>query len=134
MGKVKKLKSRIAEIEKLENGFLETLRYEGFDVSPDAVCTIRSGAIELGVLATGFYASKGFKIAFGSEVSLYPAEFNILGATENTMNFATSGSFSPSNKESYWRTVHAASILKNWERACDIINTFCKMYHDLGKM
>lgn len=125
---------RSAEIEKLENSFLKTLKSNGFDVAPDAVCRINKNSIELGIAATGAYMYKGFKMAFASDITLYAAEpDNIFGRKENEINFGSSGCFTPDVKESYWRTIHAASLLKNWDIACDIINTHCKMYADLEK-
>jgi len=49
------------------------------------------------------------------------------------ISLGSSDCFTPEVKESYWRIVHATSILKNWDIACDIINTHCKMYADLEK-
>lgn len=125
---------RIAEVEKLENSFLLTLKGNGFDVSPDAVCRINKSSIELGISGTGDYMDKGSKMAFASDITLYAAEpDNIFGRKENEINFGSSGCFTPEVKESYWRTVHAASLLKNWDIVSDIVNTHCKMYADLEK-
>jgi hypothetical protein len=123
---------RIAEIEKLENSFLITLKNNGFDVAPDAVCRISKISIELGIAATGVSKDKGFKMAFASDISLYAAQpENRFGNRKNEINFGSSGCFTPEIKESYWRTLHAASLLKNWSIASDIINTHCKMYAEL---
>ncbi len=125
---------RIAEIEKIENSFLITLKGNGFDVSPDAVCRINKSSIVLGIAATGDYMDKGFKMAFASDIQLYASEpDNIFGRKKNEINFGSSGGFTPEVKESYWRTIHAASLLKNWDMACEIINAHCKMYADLEK-
>ena len=121
-------------IEKLENNFLAELKRGGVDLSPDAVCTISSNAICLGIAATGLYKDKGFKMEFASEVELYSFDpNNEYGRKQNEINFGSSGCFTPENKENYWRTIHAASILKNWNVVCYVINTYCKMYADLQK-
>lgn len=125
---------RIFEIKAIENSFLITLRGNSFDVCPNAVCMINRNSIELGIPATGSYMDEGFKMAFASEIQLYAANLDdIFGRKSNKINFGSSGSFSPSISESYWRTIHAASILKNWAMACEIVNTHCKMYDDLEK-
>lgn len=125
---------RIAEIEKLENSFLMALKNSGFDIAPDAVCRISKNSIQLGIAATGAHVYKGFKIAFASDIQLYACEpDNILGRKDNEISLGSSDCFTPEVKESYWRIVHATSILKNWDIACDIINTHCKMYADLEK-
>lgn len=134
MKDLKTQEGRTAEIKAIENSFLISLRGNSFDVCPDAVCKISRNSIELGIAATGSYMDKGFKMAFASDIQLYSAEpDSIFGRKENEINFGSSGSFSPEREESYWRTVHAASILKNWAMASEIINTHCKMYADLEK-
>lgn len=125
---------RVAALKAIEESFLISLRGNGFDVCPDAICRINKNSIELGIAATGSYMDKGFKMAFASDIQLYAAEPDgIFGRKHNEINFASSGSFNLSVSESYWRTIHAASILKNWEMACEIVNTHCKMYSDLEK-
>ena len=134
MKDLKTQEGRTAELKAIEDSFLISLRGNSFDVCPDAVCKVTRNSIELGIAATGSYMGKGFKMAFASDIQLYAAEpDSIFGRKENEINFGSSGSFSPEREESYWRTVHAASILKNWILACDIVNTHCKMYADLEK-
>ena len=123
---------RNAEISAIENSFLIALRENGFDVCPDAVCRVNRNTIELGIAATEEQRDKGFKMVFASDISLYAAEpDSILGNKDNKINFDSSGSFNPSVKGNYWRTIHAASILKNWAIATEIVNTHCKMYAEL---
>ena len=135
MKDLKTQEGRTTEIKAIENSFLITLRGNSFDVCPDAVCSVNRNSIELGIAATGSYMEKGFKMAFASDIQLYAANpDDIFERKEaNEINFGSSGSFNPSVSESYWRTIHAASILKNWEMACEIVNTHCKMYADLEK-
>lgn len=123
---------RIAEMVKIEDSFLAKLKDNGFDVSHYAVCIINKDSIQLGIAAAGAYMDKGFKMAFASDITLYTSESdNISGGKKNEINFCSSGSFTPEVKESYWRTVHAASLLKSWDIASEIVNTHCEMYADL---
>lgn len=125
---------RKAQLKAIEDSFLLSLRGNSFDVCPNAVCKVSRNAIELGISATGSYLDRGFTMAFASEINLYSAEpDSVFGRKENEINFGSSGSFSPEREESYWRTVHAASVLKNWVLASEIVNTHCKMYADLEK-
>lgn len=125
---------RIAAINDIEDSFLKSLRRNLFEICPDAVCRINRDSIELGIAATGSYMDKGFKMAFASDIQLYAANpDDIFGRKENEINFGSSGSFNPSVSESYWRTIHAASILKNWNIASKMVNDHCKMYADLEK-
>lgn len=121
-------------VQKLENNLLVELKKCGVDLSPNAVCTIGSNIIYLGISATGAHKDKGFKAEFASEVELYSFDpNNEYGRTQNEINFGSSGCFTPQSTGSYWRTIHAASILKNWNVVCGIINSYCKMYVDLQK-
>lgn len=124
---------RKAAVSDIENSFLSTLRNKGFDVSPDAACNISSNSIELGIAAQNDYANRGFKLSFASEITLYcieTDEYNF-GSKKNEISFGSSGSFDPSIQECYWRTIHAASILKKWNLASEIVNSHCKMYREL---
>ena len=132
MENLKTQEERLLAIKAIGDSFLTSLRGNGFDVCPEAVCSVNRSSIELGIAATGAYMDKGFKLAFASEISLYACDHDdMFGRKENEINFGSSGVFTPSVKESYWRTVHAASILKNWDLACEIVNFHCKMYADL---
>lgn len=125
---------RTAAIQDINDGFIWTLRANHLEISPEAVCRVGMSYIELGIAASGAYLAKGFKIAFASTVELHCASNNLLiGERENEINICGSGNFDPSVKEGYWRTIHAAEILKNWEVVCAIVNTHCKMYDDLEK-
>jgi hypothetical protein len=127
------LQGRKEAIKEIENSFLAELRNNGIELSEEAVCRIYENSIELGIIAIGKYAEKGYKMAFASDIQLYVKPDNIFGSKENEINFGSSGYFNPSVRESYWRTIHAASILKNWGIACEIVNKHCKMYSDLCK-
>lgn len=124
----------IEKIKILENSFLQELRSKGFDIADDAVCSIKKSYIKLGISASEVYSEKGWKMAFASEVTLYAVnKEDNFRKRENEINFGTTGCFSPDVKVSYWRTIHAATVLKNWELACSIINDYCKEYCDLEK-
>jgi hypothetical protein len=124
-----------AEIKKIENSFLQELFLNGFELCNWAVCKIDKNNIKLGIEATKANKKEGYKVSFGSEISLDAAEpanpFFIKKV--NSINFPSSGCFDPTIRASYWRTIHAASILKNWKVACKIVNAHCKMYADLAK-
>lgn len=121
------------KIKTIEKSFIGELINNGLEISDDAVCNINTNSIELGIKATGKYAEKGYKMAFSSQIDLYSKEHSIIGKKHNEINFGTSGSFTPSNRESFWRTIHAASVLKNWEKVCEIVDKYCEMYKVLIK-
>lgn len=115
----------------IRESFISALRDNGIELSDTATCRVDTGAISLGIAATGKYKEKGWSMDFSSEITLYAKrEFP---QRDNEINFGTSGVFTPKNQAPYWRTLHAASILKNWKVVCKIVNTHCEMMNDLYK-
>ena len=136
MNNLKTKEDRQEAIKQIENSFLITMKGNGIELSDDAVCRINQSSIELGISAIGKYAEKGYQMVFASDIELYAKSYEDelgFGRKENEINFGSSGSFNPSEMESYWRTIHAASVLKNWQVVSEIVNTHCKMYSDLSK-
>lgn len=132
MRDLKTEKGRRFEFKKIEDSFLSQLKENSFEICPDAVCNISFNSIELGIKASGSYLEKGFKMAFASDITIYCRnQHNIIRDRENEINYGSSGSFTPKEESSYWRTIHAATILKNWELAFSIANEHCKMYSTL---
>lgn len=136
MNNLKTKEDRQEAIKQIENSFLITMKGNGIELSDDAVCRINQSSIELGISAISKYAEKGYQMVFASDIELYAKSYDDelgFGRKENEINFGSSGSFNPSEMESYWRTIHAASVLKNWQVVSEIVNTHCKMYSDLSK-
>jgi hypothetical protein len=136
MNDLKTKEGRLEAIRQIEEGFLTALRKNGVELSDEAVCRVSLDTIELGISATGKDAEKGYMMAFASAIKLYPINYlegHRIGRGENKMNFGVTSAFSPSDRECYWRTIHAASVLKNWEIVSEIVNKYVKMYHDLVK-
>lgn len=107
----------LLELEKgLNKAFIETLRGVGLNLAKDVVAEITSNKIEITVLN-----EKGSKL-FGSGVTLY------LFGSYVTINFGTTGSFTAEESAPYWRTVHAAEILKNWDAVCEIVVYYIQKY------
>lgn len=136
MNNLKTKQNRQEAIKQIQDSFLITMKGKGIELSDDAVCRINERSIELGISAIAKDAEKGYKMAFASSIVLYAKSYDdkfVFGRKENEINFSSSGSFNPSERESYWRTIHAASILKKWEVVSEIVNSHCKMYSDLIK-
>jgi hypothetical protein len=103
---------RKSAIEEIEQSFIKSLREIGVELSDEACCEVRGLSIELSYDKSGW---------FEVLIRTNRGEFN-------TINFGSTGSFTPENKEAYWRTIHAASILKNWDKVCQSVNEHCKKY------
>ena len=114
---LKTKQGRKSAIEEIEKEFIKSLREIGVELSDEATCDIMSNCIDL------CYKNLGM-----SQVTIWAKKENYI---KNAINFGSSGSFYPENKESFWRTIHAASILKNWEKVCESVNKHCKKYSEL---
>ena len=108
---------RKSAIEKIEQSFINSLREIGVELSEEATCAIMSNCIDLCHQNLGM-----------SQVTIWVKKENYI---KNAINFGSSGTFTPEDKEPYWRTIHAASILKNWDKVCETVNEHCKKYSEL---
>jgi hypothetical protein len=64
--------------------------------------------------------NQGWKFTFVSTFTWYIGE---------GINAGSSGIFNPSNADSYWHTIHAASILKNYDKLHKIAEKYCNVYN-----
>jgi hypothetical protein len=113
---------RKSAIEQIEQSFIKSLREIGVELSEEVICIINETSIYLSIKSYGERRKKGYKTAFSAEVILH---------IDKVISYGSSGSLTPENKESYWRTIHAASILKNWDKVCEQVNIHCKRYSEL---
>lgn len=122
---------RLKAISKIEKEFISNLNsLIPNKFSEKLCCTIINNSIELGIATSKERLEKGFKMEFASEVTLYAkSQYR----KENEINFSSSGSFSPKNESSFWRTIHASIILTNWELVTDLVNKYCKIFRELEK-
>jgi hypothetical protein len=118
---------RLAAIKNLEVSFIRGLREISNEIADDAVCKISSDRVELGIYATGRNKEIIMQIDYVSCITVYEGNNKI----NNEINFGSSGCFTPDNKESYWRTIHAAAVLKNWDEVCVLVNEHCEAYREL---
>lgn len=110
----------IAEVHEQFNGFHEKLSVR-----------INDRIVEIGVHDPE--KSKGVYMAhqWGSKVELYPDSIDFGGEPAPAkINFGSSGSFTPDAPE-YWRTIHAAIILQNWDEFVKLVNQCCQKYTEL---
>lgn len=110
----------------LRNNFLKDLRNAGVELSDDAICRISENYVEISISKI----DKPTEAAFGSSIELYAKQDNILSKRENQISVSSSGNFDPSCRESYYKHIHTASILKNWKIVCDIVNDYCKTFSE----
>jgi hypothetical protein len=109
---------RKSAIEEIEQSFIKSLREIGVELSEGATCDMLcSSCIDL----------YHYDLSM-SQVTIW-AKHKTNPITK--INFGSSGSFTPEETALYWRTIHAASILKNWGKVCEAVNHHCKLYSEL---
>ena len=113
---------RISALKKIKDGFLQSLR-KVIHVAENATCSLSNNHISIGISK-----SNGNGVEFASEVALmkYSDGFKLLHSS-------TSGFFTANDTPLYWRTVHAANILQNWSKVCELAEKHTKMYDELTK-
>lgn len=123
-----KEKDRISAIKDIKQSFLKSLKENNFEISDDALCTVHNNYIILGISINKSMEA----FAFNSQIELF-ANNNLKGfdKKENKISISSSSSFDKNLLQSYWKIIHAASILKNWDVASEIVNIHCAMYENL---
>lgn len=108
-----KVENRKSFIKECEISLINELKSNRINLSERAVANIYMWRVEIGV---NYQSREDFDMDFASEITIYIDE------EKPTITYGTSGSFNPLEKDaSYWRTIHAAEIIKNWNDAIAII-------------
>lgn len=101
---------RKAAVADLNQAFINEMRAAGIELAENAECDVTNKSIFIYI--PGCFASEVY--------------FN-----GSSIDYGSSGSFNPKTEGPYWRTIHAASILKNWNAASELTTKFCNLYKDL---
>lgn len=109
------------DVQYLEKKFIRELKYNSINLAPNTRCMIDRDRIIIYLVE--IKQEKEVRV-FASEIDLYK---------RGEINFGSSGSFSPQNLASFWRTIHAASVLTNWEVVMSLVTKYCNMYTELQK-
>lgn len=107
-----------------EINLIKELKENGFELSDKAMVWLSDNSLTIGILEINNKSNYFGQMAFASEVTIYNKTLLNKKETDLTINFGTSGSFTPENKSSYWKTIHAATILKNWGVFCKIMKKY----------
>ena len=119
----------VREMSELEIDFIKALKGANIELSNDVICRIYETTINISVLG------QDDKILFASDIDLYPIkkQSTYSDKCDNKISFGSAGSFDNTNIACYWRTIHAASILKNWDIVSILVNSFCSRYSEYCK-
>lgn len=114
-------------LEKLNYDILVELKKANVELSPNSKANVYSDRIYL------FVVDDNGESIFGSSLDVTATKLdkllNII--KKSKISFGTTGSFDPNSLGDYWRTIHAASILKNWDAVIEIVNLFCDEYNKI---
>lgn len=113
--------------EKLHQELFAKLKSVALGFHPELRGRIDETCISLGLIDE-VEPERLYSTMWASEILIYPA-IERFGKIRNPgINFGGSGSFSPENTGPFWRTIHAAIILQNWEVLMPIFKDFCERY------
>lgn len=123
------------QIQNLEKQFIKELKQLELELSNDVVCSISQTRIEVGIAASPEWKERGWKMAFGSNIDLYAQiDTDDISHWRNEMSISSLGQFHKDHQECYWRVIHAASILKNWDDVFDLVNKYCNRYIEIREL
>jgi len=121
---------RLKAIQDLELEFITKLNNH-CKLSEDVICRISENQIEIGINPTEDH----HLFEFASEISLYSNfDWYLKNPVENKINFGSAGAFTPNNKGSYWRTMHAAEVLQVWDTVSELVNQYCANFRELREL
>ena len=118
---------RAAAMQAIEDNFIEELRKAGVELAENAVAMMDYYHATIGLKCN---LRRGWKVQFLSDIDFY-GKNPMYAKSKNEINYGSTGAFTPSDHACYYRTIHAASILKNWDKACEILEKHLQMRRDL---
>ena len=120
--------NRVKALDAINDNCIKKLKEAGVELHKNASCSVSDQSVEIGIKKP-----KDKFISISSMINFYPKYYPLGNEKECKINFGTSGSFTCKDEIPYWRTVTAASILKNWKKSCQVIEKCCKDYRELIK-
>ncbi len=107
-------------LDSIHDSYIVSLRDKGLTLAENVGAAIYGDRIDLALKGDGEY-----RTMFASEVTIYTPHKN----QEAKIAYGSSGSFDLKNKVSYWKTLHAAEVLKNWDIVIGESSLYCLIYY-----
>lgn len=123
---------RVSALVNLNKQCEMAFRNAGVELSFDCLFGISENLIEISIRNTD--PNKKAMVAFGSEVQINNKKDNILGKRDYGFSTSSIPNCTPDDKISYWRIIHAASILKNWEVVTGLVSEYCEKSKELSNL
>lgn len=118
---------RISALKKIEVAFLQSLR-EVIQIAENTTCSLSNNHISIGISNGEIHDNGKEGVQFASEVALI--RYDNIGFK---IDYCTSGFFTANDTPMYWRTVHAANILQNWAKVCELAEKYTKLHDEMTK-
>jgi hypothetical protein len=111
------LEGRNAAINALNESVIEELRNVGVELEETAVAELSENALFI-------FRSNAENSIDHVLLYMYPEDIRLL--------LSSGRAFNPtSDPAQYWRTIHAASLLKNWSAVVEAVSAHCQKYREL---
>jgi hypothetical protein len=114
---LKTAKGREEAIRKIENEYIDELRSNNFELHQYLTCYMFTDRIAF-----------EFK---NKVINVYLITNNKLDIVDAGINISTGSLINQTDESNYWKVIHAATILKNWEKFIEITNKYHKQYLEL---
>jgi hypothetical protein len=122
----------------------KTARFEfmshGIELNKETLFRIGENYIEISIKETNSESSYFGMSAFGSEITISRSQsindkIEKKDSFKYDISYGSSGNFDPSKKDiGYLKTIHAASLIKNWDTVIQLMNAWCDCYIGIIKM
>lgn len=119
-------KRRIDAMAAVGEDFITELRDMGLNLSPEAFAKVKVDCI---VIGTGSIEDG---MIFRSSFTLYLKE-EFINSSEH-LSVPSSGNVDTTNTPEFWKIVHAAEILQNWDMVVTAAQQYCQRFAELKLM
>lgn len=114
-------------LRQLHLDFFKELQETNLGFHPELRGIINDTSILLGIVNEEDFDDLHW-MEFGSGIQIYVKVQDIVRNRPAKISVSGSGAFTPNIAPSYWKTIHAAIILQNWDLIQGICSKYCARY------
>lgn len=116
---------RIEAVRALNLECKNSFKREGIEICEDALFALSRVRLEISIKSPNMEERESL---FASEVSIYCKS----DIRDNfSISVGSSGNITPEDIGPFWRVIHTANILNNWNIACELVMYYCNKYSKL---
>ena len=101
----------------------------GFTVAPNMVVKVDKYRVVIGIKNSDI-KREGWCMEWASDIEISCTREDIF-ERGNEISFGATGASTPADKAFYWRTIHAAGVLLNWQSVSKVVDEYCNKYREL---